>query len=228
MPNGAYNPQCGNCDSFRYRRNGRCCRTHRFIMPALSELICTDYTHAGTTTSFTDSLAPGELYYYSYASAAPPQSLGGFAELQAPLFHVQIRSDTELGWVMYTQPNDPFPDVDHDCTLVIEQQIAPFRVVERERTLATGGTRLADKSWKTSYTTQVHRLLVSMNDPLLLRDWLGTLFDLDANDTFIHNHEMREMVESFGIYALVKIVTPLTTYMVIPDFIQHIATFRRV
>jgi hypothetical protein len=227
MPNGAYNPQCANCDSFRYRKNRRCCRKHNFIMPELSELICTDYTHSKTATSFTDGLNTGELYYYSYASSEQPQSLGSFIELQTPIFQVQIRPDAELGWLIYTHPDDPFPDSNQIFSLIIEQNEIPFQAIYAERTLATGGTRFADNTWKTSYTTSTHRLLTPINKPFLLHDWLDDIFDLEANDSFIRNHEMSEFLKDSGIFALVRIVTPLGKYELIPDFIQHLTTFRR-
>jgi hypothetical protein len=46
MPNGHFNAQCLNCMSYVYRRNGRSCRKHDFLMPRVSaELICRDWRH---------------------------------------------------------------------------------------------------------------------------------------------------------------------------------------
>lgn len=85
MPNGKYEPQCGNCTSFDGKASGRRhCRLHSFVMPIFSDyVVCADWRSTWSGKGATQfSLESGRLYRWAEYSGQIPQPIAPFAEIQ--------------------------------------------------------------------------------------------------------------------------------------------------
>src|SRR5262245_37863030 len=203
MPNGHFNAQCFNCVAFVYRRNGRSCRKHDFLMPRVSaELICRDWRHREGSENPAEiakyqALEPNVLYYYHYTSDAPPEALAPFSALKTPVWNVDVYHDAALSWAIRAPKEDDYlsPQPGALCTVNLNGAPHRFEVVEVARRRVVGGRRTAAGGWEDTWQERRERLLHCPEELAVLREWLDAQFDVDA-------HMAAMQVHCFGISLL--------------------------
>jgi hypothetical protein len=107
MPNGKYEPQCGNCIHWDQDRPGRrYCALHDFVMPAFEDyVLCSDWKPRWTPKGvhpIVQTTSPGLLWRWNEHDA-PLRPVGRFEEVQELLLDrpVSIVEDPERGWAIY-------------------------------------------------------------------------------------------------------------------------------
>jgi len=230
LPNGHFNAQCFNCMAFVYRRNGRSCRKHDFLMPRLSaELICRDWRHREGSENPSEiakyrALEPNVLYYYHYTSDAPPEPLAPFAALKTPVWNVDVYCDVELGWAIRTRredhPQSPLPGA--SCTVHLDGAPHRFGVVEAARRRVVGGRRTAAGSWEDTWQERRERLLHCPETPAVLREWLGAQFDVDAHMAAMQVHFFGVSLLDAGIAAFLQALEQPLSYRLQLDCVGNL------
>ncbi len=241
MPNGHYHAQCQNCASYAYRKRGRRCRKHDFVLPRLSEVICRDwqvrereartkpwaYNYAPALIESDEfrALIPGALYYYHYSSSQPPRPLGSFAELQSLVWSVHIRQDEELGWTLYLHSGDYdlLPQPGTPIAIELDGSAYPYLVADLPRRRATGGHRTPSGTWETRYETTTQRTIYSLVAPDALHTWLTVRLDLSAYHTATEANEFKESVRDAGFSAFMMATGEQRTYLLraLDDLLYH-------
>src|SRR5712691_5466824 len=105
MPNGKYEPQCGNCTSWQKaeRRHGKCSR-YEFVMPSFGDyVVCRDWQSIWNKEGkdpFGATLKPGLLYRWHEYSRNPPEPIGRFEEIREFLLdrHMSLFENPDHGW----------------------------------------------------------------------------------------------------------------------------------
>jgi len=220
MPNGHFNAQCFNCISYVYRRKGRSCRKHDFLMPRVSaELICRDWRHRegsdnpGEIAKYR-ALEPNVLYYYHYTYDAPPEPLTRFAALNTPIWNVDVYHDAALSWVirpgMEEHPSSPRPGA--SCIVHLDGAPHRFEVVEAARRRVVGGRRTAAGSWEDAWQERQERLLHCPEEPAVLREWLDAQFDVEAHMAAMQVHFFGVSLLDAGIAAFLQALEEPLSY----------------
>lgn len=211
-----HQPKCENCEFFRRVKNaeGKRCTRHAFVMPSLGwNVVCKDWQRSGENLN-KSRLAPGVLYYYSYASGSIQASeLAPFEDLQNPVLSVSIREDQDLGWVVYPRSHQNFfPRPGEEAIIDLTVTKTRLRVAMMERNMAMEMIPAGDGRWEPMYHTQQIMLLYHEQEPELLAEWLDTYID-------INTHGQNGLAPSY--FAFIEVLRQGYEYRLHPDLLAY-------
>lgn len=180
MPNGKYEPQCGNCKQYVADRPGRRnCSLHDFIMPAFDDyVVCADWRsihNEGGVDPFRGSLKKGLLYRWSEYARPTPQSIGAFSEIQEFIIDrtVSVIENPQRGWAIYLPQWDHafYPGPGETLTLDLDGMAVPF-VIEDIQIAVTYTFRDGDRPLRMEERAEQQRAAIPLESPRPLVDWI--------------------------------------------------------
>jgi hypothetical protein len=214
MPNGKYEPQCGNCVEFVAERSARQnCKRYNFVMPAFSDyVVCADWRSVHSSkgaTPFGKTLEGGFLYRWAEYSNEPPQKIGRFDEIQELLLDrsVTLVENPEHGWAIYIPQWDHqlYPQPGETISIGVDGAPSEFTMADIEVTVtythrdASGNSRMEDR-------TEIQLAALPSRDAKeLLVQWIELHHGLDkarksheqnlANPRFLNKNKTLRLLE---------------------------------
>jgi hypothetical protein len=181
MPNGKYEPQCGNCIHFSAelpaRRN---CSIHDFVMPLFHDyVLCSDWRAKWNESArhpFGTTIKPGFLYRREEYSRNPPAPVGPFDGIQEILLDraVEVVENPERGWCIYIPQWDHafYPPPGENALVLLDNSQGVFLVADIE-VLITYTSRSSDGLYRSEDRVELKRAMLPVgNTQEILANWL--------------------------------------------------------
>jgi hypothetical protein len=193
VPNGKYEPQCGNCISYvtEGRSERRYCRLHDFVMPAFHDyVVCSDWHSVWNESGknpFGGSLKTGVLYRWDEYTNPLPREIGRFDQVQELLMDrsVTIVENPERGWAIYIPQYDHefYPSPGETATITLDDTAAEFAVADVE-IVVTYTYREADRHLRMEDRAEIQRAAFPVGNARdRLVDWMERHHGLAAART---------------------------------------------
>jgi hypothetical protein len=187
MPNGKYEPQCGNCTS-RKKADSRpgFCSKHEFVMPWFDDyVVCCDWQsiwNKASNNPFGGTLESGVLYRWDEYFRYRPEPIGRFEEIKDFLLdrHWSLFDNPNHGWSVQLAPWDHelFPAPGEALNISLDKTQVPFTV--RDAPITTTYTRrLPSGELDMEDRTETKRILLpSQGHEKALLEWIERHYDV--------------------------------------------------
>lgn len=186
MPNGKYEPQCGNCIHFSSDSAGRRnCKLHNFVMPAFSDyVVCANWRSIWNEKGinlFYEILINGFLYRWAEYRFELPRQIGPFEEIQELLLDLSVPlvENPEYGWSIYISAWDQriFPQLGETVAITLDDISEQFYVADIEITV-TYTHREADGKLHMEDRAEIQRAIIPVANAKNLVEWIERHHDL--------------------------------------------------